>query len=95
MRTGVAGFQPERLIQARLALGLTQTALASLIKKSSPSVSKWERGEQSPEADALEKLAEHLGMPTAWFLKPPEQYGEAVCFFRSNSSLTKTAQTSS
>lgn len=93
MRAGVAGFQPERLIQARLCRGLTQTALATLIGKSSPSVSKWERGEQSPEADALEKLADKLGMPSSWFLRPPVQYGEAVCFFRSNSSVTKTAQT--
>lgn len=92
MRAGVAGFQPERLMQARLCRGLTQTALATLIGKSSPSVSKWERGEQAPEADALEKLADKLGMPSSWFLRPPVQYGEAVCFFRSNSSVTKAAQ---
>ncbi len=92
MRAGVAGFQPERLIQARLCRGLTQKALATLIGMSSPSVSKWERGEQSPEADALERLAQQLGMPSSWFLRPPVQYGEAVCFFRSNSSVTKGAQ---
>lgn len=93
MRAGVAGFQPERLIQARLCRGLTQTALAQMIGKSSPSVSKWERGEQAPEADALEKLAQQLVIPSSWFVRPPPQYGEAVCFFRSNSSVTKSAQT--
>lgn len=93
MRAGVAGFQPERLIQARLCRGLTQTALATMIGKSSPSVSKWERGEQVPESDALEKLAQQLGMPSSWFVRSPPNYGEAVCFFRSNSSVTKAAQT--
>ncbi|PPD35843.1 MAG: hypothetical protein CTY19_02010 [Methylomonas sp.] len=93
MRLGVLGFQPERLSQARMCRGLTLTALATMIGKSSASLSKWERGEQLPEADALEKLAQQLGMPSSWFLTPTPTYGDNVCFFRSNASLTKAAQT--
>lgn len=92
MRIGISGFQSERLLQARLCRGLTQTALATVIGRSSGTVSKWERGEQSPEPDALERLASCLGIPSSWFLKKAPDYGEKVCFFRSNSSITKEAQ---
>jgi Zn-dependent peptidase ImmA (M78 family) len=63
-----------------------------MIGKSSATLSKWERGEQMPEADALEKLAQQLGMPTSWFISIPPSYGDTICFFRSNTSLTKAAQ---
>lgn len=93
MRTGVTGFQPERLTQARLCNGLTQTALAAKVGRSSGTVSKWEKGDQVPEADALERLAEHLGMPSSWFLAKVPEYGDKVCFYRSTAAVTKEAQT--
>lgn len=92
MRAGVSGFQADRLIQARLSRGLTQTALAVMVGRSSSTVSKWEKGEQSPETEALESLAARLSMPSSWFLKPVPAYGDSVCFFRSNASVTKEAQ---
>lgn len=93
MRTGVAGFQPDRLVQARLCRGLTQTALATMVGRSSGTVSKWEKGDQVPEADALERLSERLAIPSSWFLTRPLTYGDGVCFYRSNASVTKEAQT--
>ena len=92
MRVGVNGFQSDRLLQARLSRGLTQTALAVMVERSSGTVSKWEKGEQAPETEALEKLAVRLAMPVSWFLKPVPDYGNNVCFFRSNASVTKEAQ---
>lgn len=92
MRVGVNGFQSERLVQARLSRGLTQTALAVMVGRSSGTVSKWEKGEQAPEMDGLESLAARLSMPASWFLRPIPKYGDQVCFFRSNASLTKEAQ---
>lgn len=92
MRAGVAGFQNERLIQARLCRGLTQTALATMVERSSGTVSKWEKGEQAPEADALDRLASCLNLPASWFLKRVPQFGESVCFYRSTASITKEAQ---
>lgn len=93
MRTGVTGFQPERLLQARLSRGLTQIALGTLIGRSSGTISKWENGEQSPESDALELLAQKLSVPGSWFLKRLPKIGDRVCFYRSNVSVTKEAQT--
>lgn len=92
MRAGVTGFLPDRLLQARLSRGLTQTALSTMIGRSSPSISKWERGEQAPEPEALDKLSAQLAIPAPWFLRPLAQYGERVCFYRSNASVTKDAQ---
>lgn len=93
MRIGVAGFQPERLVQARLCRGLTQTALAAKVGKSSGTVSKWEKGDQVPESEALVRLADELAMPTSWFLTALPGYGDKVCFFRSTAAVTKEAQT--
>ncbi|WP_137009472.1 helix-turn-helix domain-containing protein [Aquitalea aquatilis] len=87
MRIGVKGFQGARLTQARAARGMTQTALAKASGISSPSISKWERGEQMPEFAALERVAEALSLPTTWFLQPLPDYGSGTYFFRSNSSL--------
>lgn len=95
MRSGVSGFQGERLSQARVCRGLTQTVLGTMVGRSQETVSKWERGDQFPEPDALERLSECLAMPVAWFLSRPPVYGDHVCFFRSNVSLTKEAQSRS
>ncbi|MCQ4143189.1 ImmA/IrrE family metallo-endopeptidase [Vogesella sp. AC12] len=93
MRTGVAGFQGGRLIQARAARGMTQSALSELSGVSSPSISKWERGEQFPEPAALERVATALELPATWFLRPMPDFGKSGYFFRSNTSLTKAART--
>ena len=92
MRLGVAGFQPARLAQARMARGMTQIALGSMIGRTSGTLSKWESGEQQPESGALERLSQSLGMPASWFLKPVPNYGDGVCFFRSTAAATKSAQ---
>ncbi|WJF89741.1 XRE family transcriptional regulator [Paraburkholderia bonniea] len=72
---------------------MTQTALATMVGRSSGTVSKWEKGDQVPEADALERLSERLAMPSSWFLTRPPVYGDRVCFYRSTASVTKEAQT--
>lgn len=81
MRIGVAGFQSQRMVQARTARGLTQTALSAISGYSAASISKWERDEQLPEAIALEKIANALGLPTAWFLKAVPEYGNSNSSF--------------
>jgi len=92
MRTGVKGFQGARLLQARQVRALTQKVLSEESGISSPSISKWERGEQLPEPVALEKVAEALALPATWFLRPTPDYGQSGYFFRSNASLTKGAR---
>ncbi|PRP71009.1 hypothetical protein BUE93_08620 [Chromobacterium amazonense] len=87
MRIGVKGFQGARLTQARAARAMTQTALAKASGISSPSISKWEKGDQMPEFAALEKVAAVLSLPTTWFLTPVPELGNRTFFFRSNASL--------
>lgn len=93
MKHGVPGFVPERLIEAREARDLTQTTLAQLMgRSSSTSISRWEKGEQSPEAETLDQLARALNLPTAYFLRPVPAHGSAPFFFRSMAAATKAAR---
>lgn len=88
MRTGTPDFRPERLVQAREARGLTQTALSELIGRASASISRWESGAQHPEAEPLDALSQALNLPTAFFLSPIPDHGAAPMFFRSMASTT-------
>lgn len=51
-----------RLVELRQALGLSQEALASSLGVSRQAVSKWERGESSPDTDNLIALASLYGV---------------------------------
>ena len=92
MRSGTPGFVAERLVEARESRGLTQVALAELINRTSPSISRWEGGDQSPEAGALEELARALNVPVAFFMRPQPDHGPAPMFFRSMASTTLTVR---
>lgn len=92
MRTGVSGFQPLRLIQARESLGITRVALATLVGVSPATISNWEKGNQSPEEDKLRALAEAIKFPMNWFLKDSPEHGNEPYFFRSLASSSKTAR---
>ncbi len=89
MRTGVSGFQKERLVQAREALGLTQIDLARIIDKASPTISKWESGTTLPEVGTLQDLAKALKVPLAFFLNKVPDHGDMPIFFRSMVSTTE------
>jgi Zn-dependent peptidase ImmA (M78 family)/transcriptional regulator with XRE-family HTH domain len=90
MRNGTPGFQAERLVEARDSRGLTQVALADLINRTSPSISRWESGSQSPEPDALDILARALNLPTTYFMRPTPDRGDNPMFFRSMAVTTQT-----
>ncbi|RJX68643.1 ImmA/IrrE family metallo-endopeptidase [Vibrio sinensis] len=92
MRTGVGGFQPVRLTQARESLGLTKVALATLVNVSAATVTNWENGKQSPECDKLTALSNTLNMPTHWFLKEIPFESSTPYFYRSLSSATRVAR---
>lgn len=89
MRNGTPGFQAERLVEARDSRGLTQVALADLINRTSPSISRWESGNQSPEPEALDILARALNLPATFFLRPTPNHGDNPMFFRSMASTTQ------
>lgn len=90
MRIGTPRFQPERLIEARDARGLTQVALAELVNRKSSSISRWESGIHPPEPEVLDALGKALNMPVAFFMRPVRSHGSAPLFFRSMASTTQT-----
>ncbi len=92
MKQGVTGFVPERLEEALEARNVTQVSLSQLSGTSPTSVSRWLKGEQTPEASALAALASALNLPTSYFLKAMEDHGQAPFFFRSMASATKGAR---
>lgn len=49
------------IIASRLARGMSQTDLARAIGTSQSRVSKWERGEELPRLDALQRVAQATG----------------------------------
>lgn len=52
----------ERIRRRRRKLGLTQNALAELLRVSPQAVSKWERGKNAPDITLLPTLAKALGL---------------------------------
>jgi Zn-dependent peptidase ImmA (M78 family)/DNA-binding XRE family transcriptional regulator len=90
-RGGIQGFQKERLSQVLAARRLSQTQLASLVGVSPATVSKWRSGSQSPEREALERLAGVVNVTPEWFTR---QTSEKVSLplFRSNASAHVAAR---
>ena len=93
MRKGVPGFQGSRLMQARKAMGLTQTSLAELINVSKQAVSRYEKGFDSPSVDVLDRIRSILRHEQQFFLRPPSNdMRQGVCFYRSMAATTKRAR---
>ena len=80
MNVGTPGFNGERLIEARMARGLTAVALSEMIGVSSQSISQYEKGKQSPRPDVLDAIASHLNMPLSYFLGKamPSKIGQSL-----------------
>lgn len=51
-----------RIREARVSLGLTQTAPANTLQVSPQAVSKWERGENAPDVTLIPDIANLLGV---------------------------------
>lgn len=92
MRAGTPGFQSERLIEARKARGLTRVLLAEKIGRAPATVSRWESGDQSPEPEAVDLLANRLDVPRDYFLKVQQSFGNHPKFFRSMAAATLRAR---
>jgi len=59
----------ERLRQARLEAGLTQTEVANVLQKPQSFVSKCETGERRVDVVELQVLANLYGVPLTYFLE--------------------------
>lgn len=58
----------QRIRQARLSKGLSQSALAEQTNVSQPTVANWERGSHAPRHAALSKIATVLDASAAWIM---------------------------
>jgi class 3 adenylate cyclase len=58
----------DRIRERREGLGLTQRDVAAALQVSNQAVSKWERGENAPDIEALAPLARLLGVSVDWLL---------------------------
>lgn len=71
MRVGTPGFVPARLSEARAARRIkTQKQLAEALGVVASTVSRWEKGEIAPDADALSALSDKLRVRREFFLRP-------------------------
>ena len=91
MSRGINGFQIERLSQALAVRRLSQTQLASMVGVSPTTISKWRSGQQSPEADALDRLASIINVSPEWFTRQ-KPIGMSLPLFRSNASAHVAAR---
>lgn len=91
MTTGINDLQPARLEQALSARGLTKGQLASLVGVAASTVSKWCKGDQSPESETFDRLASVLNVQPEWLARPILQ-SVTPPLYRSNASALKSAR---
>lgn len=61
----------EKLINER-GIKTADVAEATGIKK--PTFTAWKKGEYTPKADKIQKIADYLNVPISYFYEDPEQY---------------------
>jgi Zn-dependent peptidase ImmA (M78 family) len=89
MNIGQVNFNGGKLKEAREARGITITELSDLLDISRQSINQYEKGEQNPKIEILEKISEKLNLPKHFFLSPSEAEQHGLIFYR---SLLKTNQ---
>ena len=89
---GVPGFNGERLKQAREAMGLSQTSLASIVNVSKQAISQYEKGTDSPGPDVFDQFRLVLRHDAFFFLRSSFSGEAGTRFYRSMASATKTAR---
>lgn len=91
MTKGINDLQPARLEQALAARRLTKGQLASLVGVTAPTVTKWCKGDQAPEANTFDRLASVLNVQPEWLTRPTLP-PVSTPLYRSNASALKTAR---
>lgn len=93
MSVGIRGFDGRRLREAREARAITGIALADTVGITRQAISQYESGATAPTPEVMERLANKLGLPVAFFLTPVEvDDTEPNVYFRSLSAATKSAR---
>ncbi|SDM18955.1 Zn-dependent peptidase ImmA, M78 family [Franzmannia pantelleriensis] len=95
MRTGVEGFQGQRLSQLRTVHNLTLSELGEQVGRSSSTVSAWEKGAQLPEVESFDRLCRVFSVSRMWFLRPVPtavEEKQRPYFFRNQAAAYKQAR---
>lgn len=87
MTTGIRDLQPARLEQALAVRSLTKGQLASLVGVSASTVTKWCKGDQSPEAETFERIASVLNLQAEWLTRPVLRAITTPLYRRNSSAL--------
>lgn len=74
---------PQRLIQARSILGMSQLDLATRSGVAAAQISRYESGRSRPRAEVVAKLSNGLGVPFEWLLNGASQSSGLEAFQRS------------
>ena len=90
MVVGEPAFIRDRLTEVREARGLNKAELAMLAGVNRASISHYEGGQRSPEAEILSRLAVALEVPEAYFFKRVGMDSGGSLFYRSLASASKT-----
>ncbi len=82
---------PDKLTEARLALGFTQTDLSKSVGVSRQAISAYELGNKKPEPEVMRKISDSLKQPIAFFVKQSDgSFGKfSPNFFRKIGADTK------
>ena len=78
------GFQPERLVEARKARGLTQLELASRLDIKRQSLSAYEKGLTIPRIEMIREIANLLSFSFGYFFKEADKIVVDTIHFRKN-----------
>jgi transcriptional regulator with XRE-family HTH domain len=87
-----AGFDPDRLRNARIQAGLTQAELARLVGTDHTVIARYEAGERTPYVERLATLAAALGITPAALTQGNEIGNLAQLRSRAGLSQNTTAQ---
>jgi Zn-dependent peptidase ImmA (M78 family)/transcriptional regulator with XRE-family HTH domain len=85
----MAGYNPVMFALARDSRGLTQEALADTVGASQGTLSKLEKGQFDPPKDLVERIAEALEFPLAFFSLAFERKNLPLTFYRKQKGLLK------
>lgn len=86
-------FEPTRLKLARQLQRLSAADLARIVGVSSQAVLNWEKGENTPSADAFSRLVLRLRKPPSYFYgRPVESIQEGQAAFRAPKTMSAAAR---
>jgi len=94
VKSGTPGFRGARLVEARDARRVSAVSLAERVGITRGAISQYDKGLQTPRPEIMERLAEALELPIAFFLREPEPSRTGTVYYRSLAAATKIVRTS-